>query len=94
MEFGTLIPAIPLPEKSQKECGLSYGKMTLYQNSKLLRLRSCDMYGNQIQVSFSRKEVKKAFCQTSALRVSRGIQNGQNKKQETLVSDHILVKWS
>ena len=22
MEFGILIPAIPLPEKSQKECGL------------------------------------------------------------------------
>ena len=26
VEFGILIPAIPLPEKSQKECGLSLMK--------------------------------------------------------------------
>ena len=51
------------------------------------------MWGNQVQVSFSRKSFKKAYRKIRALKVSRGTQNGQ-KKRETLVSDHILLKWS
>ena len=64
-----------------------------YQETKLLRLRSCDTCKNQIQVSFSLNYFKKAKSQTSALKISRGAQNGQ-KKRATLVSDHTLLKWS
>ena len=39
------------------------------------------------------KILKKVYSQSSALKVSRGTQNGQ-EKQETLLSDHILLKWS
>ena len=44
MEFGILIPAIPLPEKSQKECGHSLQLCTaqrikLYHAVNALKLR-------------------------------------------------------
>ena len=49
MEFGTLIPGIPLPEKSEKECGLSllFSSEYLHVSEEEIRLLKTELNQNE-----------------------------------------------